>query len=144
MASDIAKRDQNSVPVLMGVTDDANQDIRMLRVDPVTGRLKITGSSTAGVSQIIAGTNVTISPSGGTGAVTVNATGGSTLSFIDNEIVSGSGTSYTLANTPVIGTVHLYARGQRLTPSVDFTISGASISTTDTWSAGDLLADYQK
>ena len=31
---------------------------------------------TAGVSQIIAGTNVTISPTGGTGAVTINSTGG--------------------------------------------------------------------
>ena len=30
----------------------------------------------AGVTQIVAGTNVTISPTGGTGAVTVNATGG--------------------------------------------------------------------
>lgn len=33
---------------------------------------------TAGVSQIIAGTNITISPSGGTGNVTINATGGFT------------------------------------------------------------------
>ena len=33
---------------------------------------------TAGVSQIIAGTNVTISPAGGTGAVTVNASAGGT------------------------------------------------------------------
>lgn len=30
-----------------------------------------------GVSQIVAGTNVTVSPSGGTGAVTINASGGS-------------------------------------------------------------------
>jgi len=34
------------------------------------------GSGGAGVTQIIAGTNVTVSPSGGTGAVTINATGG--------------------------------------------------------------------
>lgn len=32
----------------------------------------------AGVTQIIAGTNVTIAPAGGTGAVTINATGGGT------------------------------------------------------------------
>jgi hypothetical protein len=36
------------------------------------------GSSSGGVSQIIAGTNVTVSPVGGTGAVTVNASGGYT------------------------------------------------------------------
>lgn len=34
------------------------------------------GTSVGGVNQIIAGTNVTISPVGGTGAVTINATGG--------------------------------------------------------------------
>lgn len=42
----------------------------------ITGTtLNATGGS-GGVSQIIAGTNVTISPSGGTGAVTINASGG--------------------------------------------------------------------
>lgn len=34
------------------------------------------GGGASGVSQIIAGTNITISPAGGTGAVTVNSTGG--------------------------------------------------------------------
>jgi hypothetical protein len=36
----------------------------------------ISQAATGGVTQIIAGTNVTISPSGGTGAVTINASGG--------------------------------------------------------------------
>lgn len=36
----------------------------------------ISNPASAGVSQIVAGTNVTISPAGGTGAVTVNASGG--------------------------------------------------------------------
>ena len=35
----------------------------------------IGGGTSSGVSQILAGTNVTISPTGGTGAVTINATG---------------------------------------------------------------------
>lgn len=34
------------------------------------------GAATAGVTQIVAGTNVTISPPGGTGVVTINAAGG--------------------------------------------------------------------
>ena len=50
MASDILKRDQNSIPVLGGITDDANQEIRMLRVDPTTGRLLITGTGGGGGS----------------------------------------------------------------------------------------------
>ena len=44
MSSEIAKRDQNDVPVLTGITDDAFQEIRMLRVNPVTGRLLTTGT----------------------------------------------------------------------------------------------------
>jgi len=39
-----------------------------------TGAVTINSTATGGVSQIIAGNNVTISPSGGTGNVTINAT----------------------------------------------------------------------
>ena len=48
MADEILKRDQNSAVVLGGVTDDSNQFIRMLRVDPVTNRLLV--SASGGVS----------------------------------------------------------------------------------------------
>jgi hypothetical protein len=62
---------------------------------------------------------------------------------INNEVVSGSGTSFTLANTPVLGSLRLFGAGQRLTPGgVDYTISGANITTVNSYNAGDLLADY--
>ena len=64
--------------------------------------------------------------------------------FVDNEVVSGSVTTYTLANTPVAGTVHLYGRGVRLTPTVDYTISTATITTVNTYAAGDIISDYRK
>lgn len=66
-------------------------------------------------------------------------------SFVDNEVVSGSGTSWTLAHTPTSGSQHIYANGQRLTPGagLDYTISGATITTALSWSAGALLADYR-
>jgi hypothetical protein len=73
---EILKRDQNSAVVLGGITDDSNEYIRMLRVDPTTNRLLVSGAGGTGVTQIIAGTNITISPVGGTGAVTINASGG--------------------------------------------------------------------
>jgi hypothetical protein len=44
---------------------------------PVNGFLQTNASESSSVTRIIAGTNVTISPSGGTGAVTVNASGAS-------------------------------------------------------------------
>jgi len=48
MGDEIGKKDQNSVTVLMGVTDDANQYIRMLRVDPITNRLLCSGAGGGG------------------------------------------------------------------------------------------------
>ena len=60
-----------------------------------------------------------------------------------NEVVSGSGTSWTLAHTPNATGIALYANGQRLAPTVDYTLSVAAITTVLSWSAGTLLADYQ-
>jgi hypothetical protein len=65
---------------------------------------------------------------------------------VENEVVSGSGTSWTLANTPIAGSVKLYA-GTRLilgaSPN-DYTISGTNITTTNSYPAGSIIADYRK
>lgn len=73
--------------------------------------------------------------------------------FVDNEApsgtIDGSNDTFTLANNPTAGSVHLYYNGQRLKPGAgnDYTIS----SNTITWIrstmpiAGDaILADYRK
>lgn len=70
------------------------------------------------------------------------------LNFVNNEVVAGSGTSFTLANVPIVGSVQLYGEGQRLTPgNVDYTISGKNITIKSdvgqTYSAGTILADYR-
>lgn len=70
------------------------------------------------------------------------SSGGSSDTQVTSEVVSGSGTAFTLANTPTAGTVKLFANGQRLTPVVDFTISGPNITTVLSWDAGTILADY--
>jgi len=41
MADEIIKRDQNRVTVSGAVTDDANTEVKQLRVDPTTLRLKV-------------------------------------------------------------------------------------------------------
>lgn len=68
----------------------------------------------------------------------------SSTTAVYNEVVAGSGTSFTLAHSPTSGSVALYGNGQRLTSGAgnDYTISGATITTTNSFSAGDLLADY--
>lgn len=82
--------------------------------------------------------------SGGLGIANVAVTG-TVVTFVDNEIVSGSATSWTLAHVPKTGTQAVYANGQRLTPGTgqDYIISAANITTALSWSAGTILADYQ-
>lgn len=45
MADERLKRDENHVPVGAGITNDANQEIRMLRVDPTTNALEVGGAA---------------------------------------------------------------------------------------------------
>jgi len=47
MSSEILKRDQNHVTVMAGVSNDTDQDIIMLRVDPTTKELLV--GSTSGI-----------------------------------------------------------------------------------------------
>jgi hypothetical protein len=46
----------------------------------------------------------------------------------------------------VVGSVHLYGLGQRLTPAVDYTISGVGITIIQagaSYPTGSLLSDYR-
>lgn len=232
MNDEVLKRDQNHITVLGGVTDDADQDIVMLRVDPISKRLLVAATGGGSSGLVVGTTTITGGVNGellynnngilgtiaasGTGTVTsvsvVSANGfagtvatatttpaitisttitglikgngtaisaatsnvdyqapitlttvgssgvatfdGTTLNipeytsggggtFVDNEIVAGNTNTFTLANTPALGTEHIYAAGQRLYPTVGYTISGAVITTIFSWSTGDILADYQ-
>lgn len=70
--------------------------------------------------------------------------GMSTGKYISGEVVSGSGTAWTLAHSPKLF-LGLYAQGQRLsTARRDYTISDTAITTTNSWTAGDIEADYYK
>ncbi len=81
---------------------------------------------------------------GSNGVTNLDFPSGGSASFVENEIVSGNGTSFTLANTPVAGSVHLYAGRNRLYPTTDYSITGTAITTVLTWTTGDLIADYRK
>ncbi len=70
---------------------------------------------------------------------------GGVNTVVYGEIVGGSGTSFTLAHTPVAGTLRLYGIGQRLTEGApnDYTNVTTAITTANTWNTGDILADYE-
>lgn len=106
-------KDVNSVAVAGGVSDLDGVTILPFEINHTNGRLMVSAITAGGNTQVF------------------------------NEVVSGSNTTWTLAFTPSVGTQAIYANGQRLTPTTDYTISGAAITTIDSWAAGTVLADYQ-
>lgn len=120
-----------------------------------TGWLLVGGAGGSGVTQIVAGTDVIISPVGGTGVVTINATGGgSGPTFVDNETVVGSGTLWTLANMPAAGCVPilfvppfsgygLFALELGSIGPYGYTISGVAITTVSSFATGSMRAWYR-
>lgn len=60
-----------------------------------------------------------------------------------NEVAGGSGTAWTLAHTPVSGTLRVYANGQRLIETTDYSLSGTDLTTVLSWDAGTVLVDYE-
>lgn len=84
-----------------------------------------------------------------TGLKWIANSGGTT--FYDNEVVSGSGTSFQLAHAQVTNSQHIYGGSgtsgglARLIPSVDYTIDslGAITIISGTYPAGGILADYR-
>jgi hypothetical protein len=69
--------------------------------------------------------------------------------FVTAEVPSGSinssNTSFTLANTPVTGTVKVYRNGLRQIVGTDYTISGTTITYLYAPTTGDsIVTDYQK
>lgn len=95
-----------------------------------------------GVSNVDGVTPVVVYVDPVTHRLLVDATGASSNNA-NNEVVAGATTAWTLANTPTVGTEHIYANGMRLTPTVDYSIAGAAITTVLSWAAGTVLADYE-
>lgn len=124
----------------------------------ITGLLK--GNGTA-VSAATSGTDYAPATSG-SGILKGNGSGGfssatagtdyvAPATFVDEEIPSGSinssNTTFTLANTPIAGSVKVYLNGlrQRVGAGNDFTISGSTITYLTAPATGDwLVVDYRK
>jgi hypothetical protein len=109
MANENAKIDSNNKPTLTAVTDDANQYITRLLVDPATGRLLVSSIGNAytlpiATASVLGGIKVGtgLSIDAGTGVLT--ATGGAgTVTTVSVVTANGiSGTVATATTTPAI------------------------------------------
>lgn len=93
---EILKRDQNFIVVLGAVTDDSNQYIKMLRVDPITGRLLISATGLA-AGTVTSVSVVTANGFAGTVA-TATTTPAITLTTTITGILKGNGTAISAAS----------------------------------------------
>lgn len=97
MANEILKRDANRVTVLGGITDDANLEIRNLKVNPSTGRLLVSGTVAGGVTSIAKQGSTAL-----TGAVTLSEGSGITLTQVGQNIaIASSGSGLTIGSTAI-------------------------------------------
>lgn len=98
---------------------------------------------------LTAGTGITIV--NGAGTITISSTGSFGASNIVTEetptgAVDGSNVSFSIANTPYVGTVRVYLNGVRQkSGGVDYSISGTTITFVNAPQTGDeLFVDYFK
>ena len=111
MNDEILKRDQNSAVVLGGITDDSNHYIRMLRVDPTTNRLLVSGTGGGSFSGLQEQSLTT--PNGSTQTFAFTHTPkmifwGGALQFLNTDYtVSGTSITFTGTLTPLSGDIIL-------------------------------------
>lgn len=94
MADEVLKRDQNHIVVLGAVTDDSDEEIKMLRVDPTTKRLLVSATGGGGGS----GTVTSITAEDGIASDPNPITSSGTISLQDTDVVPGT---YSTANITV-------------------------------------------
>lgn len=64
--------------------------------------------------------------------------------IVPTGTIDGSNKTFTLPDTPSTGTLHLYKNGMRLKPTVDYSITGDTITMVEAPESGsELLADYK-
>jgi len=100
-----------------------------------------TGYVHGGGDTIKQGTNVTITTdSQGNKVISASGTAGTP---VYEENITGTGTAFTLAHTPLANSLRLYRGGARQRLTEDYTISGADITLSIAKEAGEvLIADY--
>ena len=105
----------------------------------LAGGLPTWAAATGGVSQIIAGTNVTISPLGGTGAVTINASGGGGSSAYTRTSFTATAGQTVFTVTYAVGYLQVYVNGVLLATSDYTATSGTDFTLGVACAVGDIV-----
>ena len=115
------------------VISDSEATDPKLRTKQVTVA-SIKGATASGVSQIVAGTNITISPVTGTGVVTINSSGGGgsgTVTSVGLTMPS----AFSVANSPITtsGTLAVTTTGGSAGQYLDYTGAWSTPPSGDTY-----------
>lgn len=107
-------------------TRDKAQKDKAVRLRKIVENLRGIDIPNPVVNQIVAGANVTISPVGGTGVVTINSSGSVGAQFVidyDYNITGAKdnvNTNYNTSQPFLANTTRVYLNGQRLTRGVGY------------------------
>lgn len=132
-----AEQVQGVLPVANGGTGDNTLAIHGVLIGNAAGVVTVSAVGTNG--QLL---------TGNTGADPTWQTPVAAPVFVDSEVpagtINGSNVSFTLANTPTTGSLHLYLNGVRQAPTADYSIATATITMVVAPATNDtLLADYR-
>jgi hypothetical protein len=135
---DVTAQVQGALPVANGGTGDAT----------LTAHAVLLGEGTSGVAFATIGTAGRVLTDNGAGADPTFQAPAAVPNFVDSEVpsgtINGTNVTFTLANTPTSGSLHLYLNGVRQTPTSDYSISTNTITMVAAPNTGDvLLADYR-
>ena len=109
---------------LLGSNGDDTDKTVSFNIDDIKAYIN-SGEGGAGVSSIVAGTNVTISPSGGTGAVTINSASGAVSSIVAGQgITTSSSTGNVTVSLSNLGPLILTPTPLTVSPGQTIVIDG--------------------
>lgn len=125
IASELLKSAIEADLIFKKTRDKAQKD-KAVRLRRIVESLRTIDIPNPVVNQIVAGSNVTISPVGGTGVVTINSSGTIGAQFVidyDYNITGAKdnvNTNYNTSQAFLVNTTRVFLNGQRLTRGVGY------------------------
>jgi len=128
MASEIISRDQNHVTVLAGITDDSNQYVTMLRIDPTTKRLLVSATGLPDAGTV---TSVSVVTANGVSGSVATSTTTPAITLTLGAITPTSVNGLTLASQTIGFTIAGGTTSKTLTVPLDASVSGTNTGDQD-------------
>lgn len=95
-----------------------------------------TGSTALAAGDLKSGAVITVTYDGSRFQV-ISGAGGASTANMTTQVANGGAASYTLTGAPgTVGNLQVFVNGLRQTPTVDYTLSGVTVTPTTVWPSG--------